>query len=142
MGLTTGTLTNYPLPLHPSTPSAMLINQDITPPHAYNWTSILQPIYKHLSPDDIVQLMAGDELIVVTPVFDHTKSLDHSLRVHHSYTRALENVIINTLRWLHPGNRTYVVLYSIHNSHTLLCEDSPFVKFACRVKKYSEREHF
>jgi hypothetical protein len=87
-GLTTGTFTNYPAPLHPSTPSAMVINQDIIPPHAYYQISVLQPIYKRLSPDNIIQLMAGDELIVVIPVFDHTKSPDHALHVCHSYIHA------------------------------------------------------
>jgi hypothetical protein len=123
-------------------PSAILINQDITPPHAYNQTSVLQLIYKCLSPNDIVRLMAGDELIVVIPVLDHTKSLDHALRVHHSYTRAFENFIYNTLRRLHPGNRTCVVADLIRNCYTLLHEDSPFIKFACRLKNYPEQEHF
>jgi hypothetical protein len=38
------------------TPSAMLLHQDITPHHAYHWTSILQPIYKRPPPHDIVWL--------------------------------------------------------------------------------------
>jgi hypothetical protein len=134
MGLTTGTLTNYPLPLHPSMPSTMLINQDITPPQAYNRISILKPIYKCLSPNNIIGLIAGDELIVVIPVFDHTKSLDHALRVHHSYTWAFENAINNTHRRLHPGNRTCVVADSIRNGHMLLREDSLVVEFAGCVK--------
>ncbi len=48
----------------------------------------------------------------------------------------------NTLRWLHRGNRTYVVTDSICNSHTLLREDSPFVEFACCIKNYPKQEHF
>ena len=136
MGLTMDILTNYPLPLNPSTPSAMLVNQDNTHSHTFNRTSILQPIYKHLSLDNIVQSMTGDKLIVVIPVFDHTKSLDHALRVHCSYTQAFENVVNNTLRWLHPGNQICVVADSIHNSYTLLREDSPFVEFACHLKNY------
>jgi hypothetical protein len=48
--------------------------------------------------------MAGDNLIVVIPVFDYTKTPDHASHVCHSYTRAFENIIDNTLRWLNPGD--------------------------------------
>jgi hypothetical protein len=80
--------------------------------------------------------MAGDELIVAIPVIDHTKSLDHASRVHHSCTRAFENVIDNTLRRLHPGDQMCFVADLIRNSHMLLREDSPFVEFACHLKNY------
>jgi hypothetical protein len=103
MGVTPGTFTNDPVPSHPSTPTKMLINQDINPPHMYNWMSILQLIYKHHPPKDIVRLMAGDKLIVVIPVFGKTKSPDHAVHVHCSYTQVFENIINDTLRWLHPG---------------------------------------
>ena len=55
-------VTNYVGP-----PTAMLINQDVTPPHAHHRPSVLQPIYKRLAPDQIVRLKAGDEVIVVVP---------------------------------------------------------------------------
>ncbi len=44
-----------------------MYGQAIVPPHAYNWASVLQPIYKCLPPDDVGRLKAGDELIVVVP---------------------------------------------------------------------------
>jgi hypothetical protein len=87
--------------------------------------------------------MAGDKLIVVIPVFDNTKSLDHAAHVCSSYTQAFKNVIDNTLQRLrHPGNQSWVVADLICNSHTLLPEDSPFIKFACGIKNNPKQEHF
>jgi hypothetical protein len=46
---------------------SMLIDQDIVPGHSHHRTSVLQPVYKRLLPEDIVCLKAGNELLVVVP---------------------------------------------------------------------------
>jgi hypothetical protein len=46
---------------------AILIDQGIVPYHQSQHTSVLQTIYKHLPPKDIVRLLPGKELIVVIP---------------------------------------------------------------------------
>jgi len=46
---------------------SILIDQDFVPGHSHHRTSVLQPVYKRLPPEDIVRLKAGDELIVVVP---------------------------------------------------------------------------
>jgi hypothetical protein len=35
---------------------AMLINYNVVPPHCPHYTSVIQPVYKWLLPDDIVHL--------------------------------------------------------------------------------------
>ncbi len=55
---------------------SMLINQDIVPGHCPHCTSVLQPVYKRLPPEDIVRLKANDELIVVIPAFTEKTDKD------------------------------------------------------------------
>jgi hypothetical protein len=112
------------------------------PPPAYHRPSILQPIYKHLPPKDIVCLKAGDEIIVVFPVFaDNGKVVDNIACILTSYTRAFELVVDNTLRWLHPGNCTSLVFDIVRDSHTLLREGRAFLKYSCCVCNFAEQEY-
>ena len=55
---------------------SMLIDQDIFPQHLPHRTSVLQPVYKQLPPEDIVRLKANDELIVVIPAITNTSDKD------------------------------------------------------------------
>ncbi len=120
--------------------SALVLHQDITPHHAYHWTSVLQPIYKNLPPHDIICLKAADELIVVILVLGKKVPDDWAL-VLLSYARAFKKVVDNTMQWLHPCNQTFVVAQSICDKHTLLQEDSPFLEFACCVHNYTKRKY-
>ncbi len=52
--------------------------------------------------------------------------------------RAFKKGVNNTLQRLYPGNQTLVVAQSICNRHMLLREDSPFLKFTCRVHNYAK----
>ncbi len=115
--------------------------QAIVPPHASNQVSILQPIYKHLPPEDVVQLKAGDKLIVVVLAMG-PKTPNDVACILCSYTRVFKNVLDRTLWCLHPGDRTSVVDDAIRNDHTFLQEDHPFLEFACCVPNYPERKHF
>jgi hypothetical protein len=54
----------------------MLIDQDIVPHHHPRCTSVLQPVYKQLPPEDIVRLKANDELIVVIQAITNTTDKD------------------------------------------------------------------
>jgi hypothetical protein len=52
------------------TPTATLINQGVTTPNAFHRTLVLRPKYKQLPPNDIVQVKAGNKLVVVIPDFN------------------------------------------------------------------------
>ena len=54
----------------------MLIDQDIVPRHFPHCTLVLQPVYKQVSPEDIVRLKANDELIVVIQAITNTTDKD------------------------------------------------------------------
>ncbi len=129
-------------PLLPGAHSAMLINQDVSPPHAYHRPSILQPIYKHLPPKDIVCLKAGDKIIVVIPVFAvNRKVADNIACILTSYMRAFERGVNNTLRCLHPGNHTSLVSDIVRESHTLLRKGRAFLEYSCHVRNFAEQEY-
>ncbi len=55
----------------------MLIDQDIVSRLSPHRTSVLQPVYKCLTPDDIAHLKAGDELIILVPAI--TKKTDNDV---------------------------------------------------------------
>jgi len=70
----TGTFIEQPAPQPHSSPGnintisrggaaaePMLIDQVIMPEHSHHRTSVLQPVYKRLPPEDIIRLKAGDE---------------------------------------------------------------------------------
>ncbi len=117
-------------------------NQDISPPHTYHRSSALQPIYKRLPPEDIIRLKAGDEIIVVIPVFGNNgKVADNLACILTSYTRAFKRVVDNTLRRLHPGNRTSLVSDMVHDSHTLLRKGRAFLEYSCHVRNFADREY-
>ncbi len=129
-------------PSLPGTHSAMLINQDISPPHVYHRLSILQSIYKCLPPEDIVCLKIGNEIIIVIPVFAVNGKVSGNIAcILMSYTRAFERVMDNTLRRLYPGNRTSLVSNIVHESHTLLREGRVFLMYSCRVRNFAEQEN-
>ena len=68
----------------------MLIDQDIIPQHDVHRSSILQPIYRCISPDDIVCLDPGDKFIVVMlTVSKNTADLGH--KVLWMYCKMFEN---------------------------------------------------
>ena len=70
----------------------MFIDQDIVPQHNVHQPSILQPIYRHISSDNIVIvcLNPGDELIVVIPpVSKNTTNLGR--KVLRMYCKKFEN---------------------------------------------------
>ena len=70
----------------------MLIDQDIIPQHDVHRSSILQPIYRCISPDDIVCLDPGDKFIVVMlTVSKNTADLGH--KVLWMYCKTFENVV-------------------------------------------------
>jgi hypothetical protein len=56
-------------------PQAILINQDIVPLHLVQPPSVLQPVYKHLLPHDLVRLTAGEELIILIPKIEVVKQM-------------------------------------------------------------------
>jgi hypothetical protein len=71
---------------------ARLIDQDIVPQHMSHQPSILLPIYKRISPDDIVCLNPGDELIVVIPPIGKNNT-DLGCEVLWMYKKKFLNVI-------------------------------------------------
>jgi hypothetical protein len=80
---------------------SMLINQDIVPGHCPHCTSVLQPVYKRLPPEDIVRLKANDELIVVIPAL--TKKTDKDvLLVLHKYYLLFQRIIDKSNRCINP----------------------------------------
>ena len=106
---------------------AMLVNHDIVSHHATPRTSVIQPVYRRLLPDDIVRLKAGDEIIVVIPILGRVtgkgrhKDLLRLANAHRmKYRLAFEGIINYTLRGIHPGDRTSIVNATIRDRHTLL----------------------
>ncbi len=75
---------------------AMLINQGIVPCHQSYCTSVLQKIYKCLPPKDIVRLLPGKELIVVTPSIGPKTPPDVS-KILIQYTNKFKRVINKSL---------------------------------------------
>jgi hypothetical protein len=127
---------------------AILVNSDIVGHHVNPRTSVIQPIYRRLLPDDIVRLKSGDEIIVVIPILDRVRGKGEQkdlLRIAYArrlqYRMAFEGIINYTLRGMHPGDRTSIVNATIRDCHTLMRGEKPYLEFTCRVKHYPEREH-
>jgi hypothetical protein len=119
----------------------MLLNKVFSPPpQAYHQPSALQPIYKHLPPEDIICLKAGNEIIIVIPVFaNNEKVADNLACILTSYTmRAFKRVVDNTLGQLHPGNCTSLLSDIVHDSRMLLREGRAFLEYSGRVHNFSE----
>ncbi len=81
----------------------MLMNQGLIRPHADNWNSVLEPIYKLLPPNNIARLKAGNKLILIIPVLGN-KVMNDRAAVHDIYVKAFTKIVGNTLRRLHPGD--------------------------------------
>ncbi len=84
----------------------MLIDQDIVPGHCPYHTSVLQPVYKQLPPEDIVRFKANDELIVVIPAL--TKKTDKDvLLVLCKYYLLFLKIIDKSNRRINPEDRDW-----------------------------------
>ncbi len=119
----------------------MLINQDIVPGHCPHCTSVLQPVYKRLPPEDIVWLKANDELIVVIPAL--TKKTDKDvLLVLRKYYLLFQRLIDKSNRRINPEDRDWYVKQVIANDHEFRQDGMIYVEYAVRVRNYAEREHF
>ncbi len=114
--------TTFTMPRHsatyPSWPSAgaMLIDQDIVPQHSVHRPSILQPIYRRISPDDIVRLDPGDEItVVIPPVSKNT--MDLGGKVLWMYCKMFELVVKRSCSNIHPADRPNVVSDRMASHH-------------------------
>jgi hypothetical protein len=86
----------------------MLIDQDVVPRHSYHRTSVLQPVYKRLAPDDIVRLKAGNELIVVIPAITN-KTVKGLVIILRQYVNVFQRLIEKSLMWINPNERSTFV---------------------------------
>ena len=77
----------------PSNSGAMLINQrnSVVPHHSAHRSSVLQRIYKHLPPHEVVRLSPGDEIIVVLPAIS-SKLSEKAHPIVGQYRRAFSRV--------------------------------------------------
>ncbi len=95
---------------------SMLINQDIVPGHCPHCTSVLQPVYKRLPPEDIVRLKANNELIVVIPAFTEKTDKDVLLGIC-KYYWLFQRIIDKSNRRINPDDRDWYVKQVIANDH-------------------------
>jgi hypothetical protein len=120
---------------------SMLIDQDVVPQHSHHRTSVLQPVYKCLPPEDIVRLKAGDELVVVIPAI--TNKTDKGLAIIlRQYVNVFQRVIKKSLLWMNPDERSTFVEQVIRDHHEFKRDGHTFVEYPVRVCNYAEREHF
>ena len=122
---------------------AMLINQwgNVIPPHLQHRPSVLQHMYKRMSPDDIVRLSPGDEIIVVLPAV-HSRLPTEAVRVIAHYRCLFSRVINLSLPdTVNRADRTTIVTDIIGDNHSFLRADLHFLEFSCRAKSYPIREH-
>jgi len=119
----------------------MLINQDIVPGHCPHRTSVLQPVYKRLPPEDIVRLKANDKLIVVIPAFTEKTDKD-VLLVLCKYYWLFQRIIDKSNRRINPDDRDWYVKKVIANDHEFSRDGMIYVEYSVRVRNYAEREHF
>ena len=122
---------------------AMLIDQDIVPQHNVHQPSILQPIYRHISSDNIVIvcLNPGDELIVVIPpVSKNTTNLGR--KVLRMYCKKFENVVERSFSNIHPADRPNVVSDWLASHHFLPRDGQMAMEFPVRVRNYAEQHLF
>ena len=122
---------------------AMLINQwgNVIPPHLQHRPSVLQHMYKRMSPDNIVRLSPGDEIIVVLPAV-HSRLPTEAIRVIAHYRSLFSRVINLSLPdTVNRADRTNIVTEIIRDNHSFLRADLHFLEFSCRAKSYPIREH-
>ena len=128
-------MSNFPL----TSAEAMLIDQDIVPQHNVHQPSILQPIYRHISSDNIVIvcLNPGDELIVVIPpVSKNTTNLGR--KVLRMYCKKFENVVERSFSNIHPADRPNVVSDWMASHHFLPRDGQIAMEFLVRVRNYAD----
>jgi hypothetical protein len=104
----------------PSQTSAMLINQchSLVPHHASHRSSVMQHVYKRLSPYKIVRILPGDKVIVVLPATT-PMLLPRALPVITHYRHAFCRVLDRTLMAVNPSERTTIVDDAIQERHTM-----------------------
>jgi hypothetical protein len=119
----------------------MLINQDIVPQHNVHRPSILQPIYRRISPDNIVCLDPGNEFIVVIPPVSKN-TMDFGCKILWMYCKMFENVVKQTCSNIHPANCPDVVSDWMASHHFLPRDGQIAIEFPVRVRNYAERHLF
>ena len=108
-----------------SSSGAMLINQwgNVVPPHSQHRPSVLQHMYKRMSPDDIVRLSPGDEIIVVLPAV-HSRLPTEGVRMIAHYRCLFSRVINLSLPdTVDRADRTTIVTDIIRDNHSFLRAD-------------------
>ena len=119
----------------------MLIDQDIVPDHSIHRPSILRPIYRRISPDDIVRLDPGDEItVVIPPVTKNTTDLGG--KVLRMYCKMFEHVVERSCLSIHPADRQNVVSDRITSHHFFPRDGLMAMEFPVRVRNYAERHLF
>jgi len=126
----------------PSKSGAMLINQrdSVVLHHSAHQSSILQRVYKHLPPHEVVRLSPGDEIIVFLPAIS-SKLSKKAHPIVGQYRRAFSRVVDRTLRTNSPADRASVVDDAIRDWHAFVHSNEEYWEFACRAKSYSLCEH-
>ena len=119
----------------------MLINPDIVLQHNVHRPSILQPIYRHISPDDIVRLDPDDEFVVVIPPISKNTT-DLGRKVLLMYCKMFENVVEQTCSNIHPADRPNVVSDQMASHHFLPRNGQIAMEFPVRVRNYAEQHLF
>jgi hypothetical protein len=112
-------------------PSGLMLigDRDTTVPnHRYRRASVLQHVYKRRSPEDIVRLFPGNEIIIVIPAprpesRNESNAIVESRRVIDRYRRAFSRVIDSTIKHSFAGDRSTLVSDSIDERHTFLREE-------------------
>jgi hypothetical protein len=118
----------------------MLIDQDIFPQHMSHRPSVLLPIYKRISPDDIVCLDPGDELMVVIPPIGKN-TMDLGCKVLRMYNKKFQNVIKQTCVNIHPADHPSVCDW-LCSHHYLPLNKQMAMEFPVRVRNYAEQHLF
>jgi len=119
----------------------MLIDQDIVPQHSVHRPSILQPIYRRISPDDIVRLDPGDEItVVIPPVSKNT--MDLGGKVLWMYCKMFELVVKRSCSNIHPADRPNVVSDRMASHHFFPRDGLIAMEFPVRVRNYAEQHLF
>jgi hypothetical protein len=114
----------------------MLIDQDIVLQHMSHRPSVLLPIYKSISPDDIVCLDPGDELIVVIPPIGKNATY-LGCKVLRMYNEKFQNVIKRTCANVHPADRPSVCKW-LCSHHYLPRDGQMAMEFSVQVRNYAE----
>ena len=111
--------------------------------HPSQRPSVVQPVYRRLPPEDIVQLTSGEELIIVVPTVTTTKKGDADVtfrKVLEFYRNAFATAARKTLSRMEPNISSVEEI--IHGRHRLRREDKWFFEYPVRVQNYAERDNF